>query len=80
MRKWWKQFTCLHRWCKGYAIQAEMYRGYLYRYHCHVCDKNILRWSIYGEPISGLPPKDLWAEYKKDPQMNVSPPIIKIDD
>ena len=42
-------------------------------------DKVIRRWSIYGEPISGIV-RTQWEEYKKkDPRYNLSPPIIPLN-
>lgn len=54
---------------------AEMYRGYLYRWHCDVCDKRMLRRSTDPDPISFILPENVWNEYKKDPVNNMSPPI-----
>ncbi len=73
-----KQFWCMHHWKKGALLDILYLKGFLYEFECDVCGKKIARWTGY-EPISGILP-DPWAEYKKDPQMNVSPPIIRIED
>ena len=52
------------------------FKGYLYRYHCTVCDKQIKRWSG-DEPISFIIIERDWSEYKKDPRYNMSPHIRK---
>lgn len=73
-----KQLMCLHYWKKTELLDILYGKGSLYRYECKECGRKIARWTG-NEPISGLLPKDPWAEYKKDPQNNVSPPIIYSD-
>lgn len=73
-----KQWGCLHHWQKDVLLDILYGKGFLYQFRCDVCEKKIARWSGY-EPISGILP-DPWALFKKDPQMNVSPPIIRIED
>ena len=77
MGKLWKQLTCLHLWVKGLPVDLQYGKGYLWRYDCKECDKIIYRW--YGnEPISGII-TDEWYDYMQNPEMKVSPPIIKRD-
>ena len=74
----WKQFACLHLWDKGDVIEAWWPKGTRREFTCKVCDKKERYWNYF--PISGILPSDPWEEYKKDPQMNMRPLIIKIDD
>lgn len=74
----WRQFWCLHKWCKGLPVDLMYGKGYLYRYHCTICEKVIYKWTG-EEPISGVLPESPWKIYKKDPYSNMSPPIIRKD-
>lgn len=78
LAKKYKQFLCLHKWRKGLPIDLEWGKGYLYKYHCTHCDKNIERWTG-NEPISGILPENPW-EIKRNPYTDMSPPIIRLDD
>lgn len=66
---------CSHFWIKGLPVYLSIGKGYKHEFKCERCDKAVYRWSGH-EPISSS--VDPLYE-NKEPQYNISPPIIYID-